>query len=166
MQLKVPNVLPQPGSARHLMCLSMRKRKTLRIQLVKRKLLQMHNYETSLASAGPSQGRATTRQSASEARMNEAADFLAQFNTDPTQYGQCSVCIAMEDCIFDSGNATLGSLKLGLSMLMKTWLLVLIHVSCLHLMPHHKWTPWSSLWSHDRMSTLMMMVHYKSYCSG
>ena len=46
---------------------------------------------TSPESAGPSRERATTRQSASEARMNEAADFIAQFNADPTQYGQCSV---------------------------------------------------------------------------
>ena len=64
---------------------------------------------TSPGSAEPSRGRATTRQSATEARMNEAADFIAQFNADPTQYGQCSVCIDMEDCVFDSGNATPGT---------------------------------------------------------
>ena len=67
-------------------------------------------------SAGPSRERATTRQSASEARMNEAADFIAQFNADPTQYGQCSVCIDMEDCIFDSGDATPGTLHVDEDM--------------------------------------------------
>ena len=60
---------------------------------------------TSPESTVPSQERATTRQSASEARMNEACDFIAAFNADPTQCGQCSVCIEMEACVFDGDGA-------------------------------------------------------------
>ena len=62
---------------------------------------------TSPESAVPSQERATTHQSAAEARINEASDVIAAFNVDPTQYGQCSVCIEMEDCVFD-GDGVVG----------------------------------------------------------
>jgi len=33
--------------------------------------------------------------------MHEAQDFLDNFSADPSAYGQCSVCIDMEDCVFD-----------------------------------------------------------------
>ena len=37
--------------------------------------------------------------------MNEASDFIAAFNAEPTQFGQCSLCIEIEDCVFDGDGA-------------------------------------------------------------
>ena len=42
-----------------------------------------------------------TRGQAAEAKMHEAQDFLDNFSADPSAYGQCSVYIDMEDCVFD-----------------------------------------------------------------